>query len=180
MHDCTFYSCSFGILKFIIFVNSNITVCKTSVNPIIRRERVQEKELVDGRAMLTQLFLGYITLHRFVSGLRFWLTEKRVKKNGRSLPAAIEKMTMRLSWTCFHGARYMVTIRQHPDVLHATSRTFNGFERHKIQTFSGGSLLYYLNFVSNRSTEKNSITPMKKRFFVVNIIVVYIALFFFK
>lgn len=37
---------------------------------------------------------------------------------------------------------------------------------------------YYLNFVSNRSTEKNSITPMKKRFFVVNIIVVYIALFF--
>lgn len=94
---------------------------------------------------------GYITLHRFVSDLRLWLTEKRVKKR-RSLPVAIEKMTMHSYWTCFHGARYIVKIRQHPDVLHATSRTFNGFERHKIQTFSGG--LLYLNFVSNRLTEK--------------------------
>lgn len=121
---------------------------------------------------------GYITLHRFVSDLRLWLTEKRVKKR-RSLPVAIEKMTMHSYWTCFHGARYIVTIRQHPDVLHATSRTFNGFERHKIQTFSGVSL--YLNFVSNRLTEKKkcSIASMKEEFFVVYIIVVGIARFFF-
>lgn len=76
-------------------------------------------------------------------GSSFLIDRKAGEKNGRSLPAAIEKMTMRLSWTCFHGARYIVTIRQHPDVLHATSRTFNGFERHKIQTFSGGSLLLF-------------------------------------
>lgn len=76
-------------------------------------------------------------------GSSFLIDRKAGEKNGRSLPAAIEKMTMRLSWTCFHGARYMVTIRQHPDVLHATSRTFNGFERHKIQTLSGGSLLLF-------------------------------------
>lgn len=103
---------------------------------------------------------GYMTLHRFVSDLRLWLTEKRVKKR-RSLPVAIEKMTMHSYWTCFHGARYIVTIRQHPDVLHATSRTFNGFERHKIQTFSGG--LLYLNFVSNRLTEKKMFNSSHER-----------------